>query len=180
MKIIVSPLSHVMDMVARYAPERIVSLLDPAFAFPETGSAYLGRHLCLHFHDINGAVDGWIAPTAEHVDHLLAFLAAWTKNAPLLIHCHAGISRSPATAFIAACLHNPSVDELEIALALRRASTLVRPNGTLVKLADAAMGRNGRMQNALIESGRNLPWIEAFENEPFEMPGVFGSAFEIK
>ena len=45
---------------------------------------------------------------------------------------------STATAFITACLHNPHADAHAIALALRRASPLARPNEALIKLADAA------------------------------------------
>jgi hypothetical protein len=84
-----------------------------------------------------------------------------------------GIGRSTAAAFIAACLHNPHVDEQEIAGALRRASPLARPNETLIKLADVAMRRNGRMSAAIAETGRDLPWIEVDEGVPFDMPSTF-------
>ena len=40
-------------MVDIHAPERIVSLLDPDYAFPETGPAYFNRHLQLCFNDIH-------------------------------------------------------------------------------------------------------------------------------
>lgn len=113
-------------------------------------------------------------PSAKHMDELLVFLSLSSRKAPILIHCCAGISRSTAAAFITACLHNPQADELEIAIELRRASPLARPNGMLIKLADAAMSRNGRMCQAIEETGRNLPWIEIDESVPFEMSGVFG------
>jgi predicted protein tyrosine phosphatase len=170
-------------MVATHIPERIVSLLDPDYAFPETGPAYFGRHLRLYFHDIHISSDSQVVPTAKHIEELLAFLSLWTRQAPILIHCRAGIGRSTAAAFITACLHNPHTDELEIAGALRYASPLARPNETLIKLADAAMGRNGKMSKAIAETGRDLNWIEVFEhlkkyNEgvPFEMPATFGFA----
>jgi predicted protein tyrosine phosphatase len=91
----------------------------------------------------------------------------------MLIHCRAGIGRSTATAFIAACRHNPHTSELAIARALRRASSNSRPNETLVAMADAVMKRDGRMHRAISETGRGLPWIEVYENEPFEMPSRF-------
>ena len=173
MKIIVCPLSKVGQMVAAHAPERVVSLLDPDFDFPELGSAYRDRHLRLHFHDVHECAPGQISPAPQHVDQLLVFLERWQRTSPLLIHCRAGIGRSTAAAFIAACVHNPSVDERAIALKLRRASSLARPNQVLIELADAATGRNGRMIRAIEETGRNLQWHRVDENFPFEIPGTF-------
>ena len=167
-------------MVATYTPERIVSLLDPNYAFPEPGPAYLSRHLRLSFHDIHISTAYQVLPTAKHIDLLLDFLWLWRRKAPILLHCRAGIGRSSAAAFITACLHNPNTDELEIAVTLRRASPLARPNEILIQLADAAMGRNGRMSNAITETGRALSWLEVNERlriydegVPFEMPGIF-------
>lgn len=173
MTILVCPLSQVLKLIRTRTPERIVSLLDPDFTFPETGPAYLGRHLRLCLHDVHDVTEGQVVPTAKHVEELLDFLAAWKRAAPLLIHCHAGIGRSPATAFIAACLHNPDVDERTIAAALRRASPLARPNETLIKLADSAMNRKGRMSAAIVETGRSLAWTSINENMPFEIAGRF-------
>ncbi len=173
MPILVCPLSKVVDMIAARTPERIVSLLDPDFDFPESGPAYAHRHLRLGFHDINVPGEGQIMPSSQHVKAMLAFLAAWDSANAILIHCRAGISRSTATAFIAACLHNPRTDEQDIAVALRRASPLARPNETLVDLADHVLGRNGRMSKAIADTGRHLTWIDVHENEPFEMPSTY-------
>lgn len=180
MTILVCPLSKVATLVAARAPERIVSLLDPDFTFPEAGPAYAGKHLRLRFHDGHVATPGQVLPAVEHVDELLAFVGKWDRSAPILIHCRAGIGRSTATAFITACLHNPHADEHEIALALRRASPLARPNETLIRLADAALGRRDRMCGAISETGRNLSWnaVELAlssegEGRAFELPSAF-------
>ncbi len=175
MTIVVCPLSRVAEMVARHAPDRVVSVLDPGFAFPMLGVAYRGRHLHLRFHDIHLAADGQVLPTMSHARELVAFLDRWNSEAPLLVHCRAGIGRSTATAFIAACLHNPHADERNIARELRRASSLARPNETLVGVADQAMGRGGRMLRAIQDTGRGLPWIDVSENEPFELRSRFTS-----
>jgi predicted protein tyrosine phosphatase len=94
--ILVCPLSRVEEMVALERPERVVSLLDPEWAFPELGSAYVDRHLRLAFHDVHDPEPGMVVPSVEHVRELLRFVAAWDRARPILIHCRAGIGRSAA------------------------------------------------------------------------------------
>jgi hypothetical protein len=96
---------------------------------------------------------------------------SWTRSAPMLIHCRAGIGRSTAAGFIAACLHDAARPELDIAQALRSASSLARPNALMIQLADAAMGRAGRMIEVIRHTGQDLPWLLSVnENTPFELP----------
>jgi predicted protein tyrosine phosphatase len=52
MTILVCPLSQAMSVVAARVPERIVSLLDPDFTFPDFGSGYADRHLRIRLHDV--------------------------------------------------------------------------------------------------------------------------------
>ena len=111
MTILVCPLSQVTEMIGAHTPERIVSLLDPDFTFPEPGPAYVNRHLRLAFHDIHVPTEALVMPSAKHIDDLLAFLGAWERTAPILVHCRAGIGRSTATAYIAACLLRYSLDK---------------------------------------------------------------------
>lgn len=122
MTILVCSLSKVTEMIDAHTPERIVSLLDPDFTFPEARPAYVNRHLRLSFHDIHVPTEAQVMPSAKHIHDLLSFLAAWERTASILIHCRAGIGRSTATAYITACLHNPYTDEQVIAVALRRVS----------------------------------------------------------
>jgi predicted protein tyrosine phosphatase len=104
-----------------------------------------GGHLRLIMNDIDHPAEGLIAPEATHVHQLIDFLRSWDQESPLLIHCHAGISRSPAAVFIALCLLRPDVGEHELAQRLRAASAAAKPNRLLVRLADEILGRDGRM-----------------------------------
>jgi predicted protein tyrosine phosphatase len=174
MPILVSPLSRVSEVIAARTPQRVVSLLDPDTPFPETGDAYIDRHLRVPVHDITEEIEGWTWPAATHIDTLLRFISDWDRSAPILIHCYAGISRSTATAFITACVHNPKTDEEEIAWALRRASPTATPNSRLVALADASLARGGRMSRAVAAIGRGGTWEEIGEAKPFEMASRFG------
>lgn len=172
MMIVVCPLSHLPGVVATRSPERIASLLDPGWSFPEFGSVVADRHLKLALHDVHVSTEGEIAPAAKPIDDLLAFLALWQRTGPLAIHCRAGIGRSTAAAFIAMCLYNPKVSELDVARILRIASSTARPNESLVRIADVTMRRSGRMTEAIVETGRGLPWPAVTEGFPFEMQAV--------
>jgi predicted protein tyrosine phosphatase len=73
----------------------------------------------------------------------------------MVVHCWAGISRSTASAFAIACARDPDADELEVALAMRRASPSAFPNRRIVALADDILGRHGRMVAAVEAMGGN-------------------------
>jgi predicted protein tyrosine phosphatase len=172
--ILVSPLSRVPQVIAQRKPARVISLLDPETPFPDTGPDYVDKHLRVEMHDIVETQQGWIAPAEGHIDSLLKFIADWDETGPILIHCYAGISRSTATAFITACLHNPDASEVEIARELRSVSPTATPNRRIVQLADLAMGRKGRMLHAVESIGRGSSWMETGEAEPFALRSFFG------
>ena len=92
--------------------------------------------------------------------------SAWDRARPLVINCYAGISRSTASAYIIAAALAPQRDELELAKTLRRVSPSATPNMRLVGLADAMLGRDGRMIEAIGSIGRGA---EAFEAVPFAL-----------
>ena len=92
-------------------------------------------------------------------------MRGWDRNAPLVVHCYAGISRSTASAFAAACMLNPHRDEISIARQIRAASPIASPNRLIVSLADGA-GAQGRMLRALDEMG---PGSMMVEGRPFRI-----------
>lgn len=164
--IVVCPLSHVAHAVAQRTPSHVVSILDPGSEFPEVGAA---KHLRLAFHDAHHPGFGIELASPEHIATLVAFLREWNGRGTLLVHCRAGIGRSTATGFVAACVRDPGASEMELARHLRRVAPLSRPNETIVRLADAALGRAGRMSAAIADTGRGLPWIDVMEGVPFEL-----------
>jgi len=124
------------------------------------------NHLKVSMDDITEAVDGFVAPSAVHVGQVLDFVRSWRRDAPMVIHCYAGISRSTASAFAAACLLNPERDEQSIARQIRAASPSAFPNRLIVTLADQALGRRGRMLRALDTMG---PGNMSVEGRPFRV-----------
>lgn len=172
MTIWVSSLAKVHGLAERHAPSMIVSLLSPYDAFPSFPDHAPERHLKVAVHDIASDIGDWKAPGRSDAEQLVRFLAEWDLQSPLLVHCWAGISRSSATAFIAACLHNPGVDEADIARAVRAASPTASPNVRLVGHADDILGRQGRMNAAVTSIGKGLAAEEA---HPFSIPSIFSS-----
>lgn len=176
MSIVVCPLSRARQIARQRDPARAVSLLDPETPFPQLGFTP-DRHLQLEVHDIEAEEDGFAACCATRMRTILEFVTTWEREAPLLVHCYAGISRSTATAYIAACAQNPGVDEVTIARALREASPTATPNRRFVALADAALGRGGRMSAAIESIGPGFPrWPDIAEAQPFTLPSRFGRA----
>jgi predicted protein tyrosine phosphatase len=168
MTLLVCPLSQVETARALHRPSHLVSLLSPAspdeaWPRPSAGDA----HLRLAFHDIAEPREGLIAPDAAQVARLLDFAAGWDPARPMLVHCWAGVSRSTAAAFVIACQRATRRSERDIAQALRAAAPYATPNELLVSLADAALGRAGRMSAAIAEIGRGA---DTFEGALFELP----------
>ena len=124
------------------------------------------NHLVLAVDDISAPMDGYTAPAEEHVARLIEFASAWDRKTPLVVHCFAGISRSTAGAFVAACAINPQRDELQIAEAIRRASRTAQPNARIVAIADRLLKRDGRMVQAVESIG---PAEVAAEGTPFRL-----------
>jgi predicted protein tyrosine phosphatase len=82
------------------------------------------------------------------------------------VHCYAGISRSTAAAFVAACALSPARTELQIAQELRQRSHTASPNRRIVSIADDLLGRNGRMVDAVEAIGLGAAATEAI---PFRL-----------
>lgn len=124
------------------------------------------NHLVLAVDDIAAPMDGYSCPGEEHVARLIEFASAWDRATPMVVHCFAGISRSTAGAFVAACALNPERDELQIAQAIRRASKTAQPNARIVSIADRILKRDGRMVRAIETLG---PADMATEGIPFRL-----------
>ena len=120
--------SHVLTVMANVAQvQRPESVLE-------------ANHLRVQMDDITEQMDGFLAPSDSHIEQVLNFVRGWDRNAPLVVHCYAGISRSTASAFAAACMLNPHRDEISIARQIRAASAIASPNRLIVSLADRRWG----------------------------------------
>ena len=165
-RIHVCPLSQVPSIVKAVGARSLVTLINQDTPVVRPREIAPDRHLFIAVSDIVAATDGHIVPAETHVDDLLGFVRQWDRAEPLLIHCYAGVSRSTAAAFIAACALNPERQEEEIARAIRRHSPTATPNAKLVAIADAILGRSGRMTAAVEKIGQGH---SCFEGVPFAL-----------
>lgn len=165
--LVVSSLADLPTTVEQHGAEDVLTLINVGTAVERPGSIGADRHLFIGVSDIVEPTEGMIHPDASHLDQLLAFGRRWNREKPLAIHCFAGISRSTAAAFILACAINPDLDERALAEELRRRAPTATPNALLVSLADAKLGRDGRMVEAIRSIGRGE---EAFAGTPFILP----------
>ena len=172
MSIWICSLAAAPQMAQKVRPSRIVSLLSPYDTFPTFEGMGPDLHLTVPIHDIVDDIGDWRAPDLSDAQSVISFVEGWDRAAPMLIHCWAGISRSTASAFITACVHNPKADEEEIALAIRKASATASPNRRLVAHADALLDRNGRMTRAVEGIGKGDFSTEA---QTFSIPSLFGA-----
>ena len=162
----VCSLALIAETVARTGARSLVTLLSPGAEVERPVGIPPARHLYLAVSDIVEPMPGQVMPDAAHLEELLGFVRIWDRAAPMLIHCFAGVSRSTAAAYVAACALTPKRDEFAIARALRAASPTASPNARLVALADDALGRGGRMSEAIAAIGRGK---ECFAGEPFAL-----------
>jgi predicted protein tyrosine phosphatase len=165
-RIQVCPLSKLPETVRATGAQSLVTLIDEGTPVRRPSGMPEEKHLIMVLSDIVADLEGHTLPSETHVEKLLAFVRRWDQAAPLLIHCFAGVSRSTAAAFIAACALRPHRNEAEIAHAVRANSPTATPNARLVAIADAMLVRNGRMIAAIEKIGRGC---NCFEGAPFAL-----------
>jgi predicted protein tyrosine phosphatase len=162
----VCSLAALPDTVKATGASHVLTVMANVSQVQRPESVLEANHLKVQVDDITEHMDGFVAPSHVHMEQVLGFVRSWDRNAPLVIHCYAGISRSTASAFAAACMLNPNRDEVSIARLIRAASPIAQPNRLMVSLADKALGREGRMLRALDEMG---PGNMMVEGRPFRI-----------
>ena len=128
----------------------VLSILDPDHPVPQVFGRF-GEHdkLELRFHDVIEEDPGMEPPSEEDVARILAFGRSLMREPPgqahLLVHCHAGISRSTAamTLILAQALPNlPGHDLMQEVLRIRPKAW---PNLRMIETGDALLGRKGEI-----------------------------------
>ena len=151
----------------------VLSILDPGWPEPEPLRDFeLSRRLKLNFHDVIEAEPGWIAPERFDVELLLAFgrslgeiadeAGAEPAATHLLVHCHAGVSRSTAAAILLLAQHEPARPAQNVVGQVIRARPRAWPNLRMIEMGDELLGRDGE----IVASVRALYRL-ALDREPW-------------
>ncbi len=133
----------------------IISIADPWAETLVPGQDTGIDHLELRFVDLDQPLEGtephrhMVMPTAAMVQQALDF-AARHAEAKLLIHCHAGVSRSTAIGFaICAARLGPGAEEQALDALLAIVPDAV-PNLAVVAIADNLLQRSGALLSTMV------------------------------
>ena len=107
------------------------------------------QQLILRFDDISTPIDDLIVPQDIHIERALKF-AQLIADGSLLIHCHAGISRSSAIALAIIADKLGEGNEEEAVKTLEFINPNCRPNRLLVKMTDEILERNMDLYNTVL------------------------------
>jgi predicted protein tyrosine phosphatase len=131
----------------------VLSILDPVTPVPEAFGTF-GEHekLELRFDDIIEAMPGLHAAQPADVERILAFgrdlLAEPRPTAHLLVHCHAGISRSTAAMALIIAQALPGQPAEDIVGMVHDIREKAWPNLRIIEIGDVMLGRGGSLIQA--------------------------------
>ena len=124
----------------------VLSILDPEWPEPAAFQAFDPHfRTTLRFHDAIEPDPGVLLPQKADVEAILAFGRGASEGPRLLIHCHAGISRSTAATLMIMAQAHPHEAEDAIAERLIKIRPQAWPNSRMITFADELLDRRGRL-----------------------------------
>jgi predicted protein tyrosine phosphatase len=124
----------------------ILSILDPEWPEPAAFQAFDPHfRATLRFHDAIEPDPRVLLPQKGDVEAILSFGRDAGEAARLLIHCHAGISRSTAATLMILAQAHPHEGEDAIAERLIEIRPQAWPNSRMIGFADELLDRGGRL-----------------------------------
>lgn len=137
---------------AEIGATHLISILCPGQEIERPASIAPENHLRLSFHDIKRVMHGYAAPTIDHADQIIGLVRSLPAQAVLLVHCEAGMSRSPAAIIIAMAARNADFETLrEDILAFFAAHPWIDPNQRLIRAGDRALGFRHDLEELVTE-----------------------------
>lgn len=126
----------------------VLSILDPELPDPPEFEDYAPhRRIALRFHDIIDPLPGRRPPARDDVVRLLAFgrELSEAQACHLLVHCHAGVSRSTAATALILAQANPGRPAGDVFAAVTRIRPRAWPNLRMLEFGDELLGRRGEI-----------------------------------
>ncbi len=138
--------TQIRKVAKRTGATHLISLVDPGDRIIPPQRIGAECHLSLIMDDVEDCKHPY-APCARHLNELVSWLEGRDCEC-LLIHCVAGVSRSPAIAFGLLCVAMPVADA---ATELRRIRPQASPNALISWLWDRRLGMDGALHRAALE-----------------------------
>jgi predicted protein tyrosine phosphatase len=127
----------------------IVSILDPGYDKPEALARFAAHErIDLRFHDIIDEHDQMTAPQRDDIDRLLQFGRSMLQSPSainVLIHCHAGLSRSTAAALLLLMQGQPRQSPETTMTQLLEIKPNAWPNLRMIEIGDDLLGCAGQL-----------------------------------
>lgn len=147
----------------------IISLVDPRGQWNKLD--FGENHLKILMDDVTmpHPMHPGIVPDISHLRQIFEFTKNLTDADRLIIHCHAGISRSTAVALAVLCQHG--MEPYSAAVHVYELRRIAEPNLLLVELADELLGFDGELFDAVARVHQTVGRKNAQEaNAPLSKP----------
>ena len=139
-----------LDRHSERGVTHVLSILDPEWPEPEAFQDFDPHfRATLRFHDAIEPDPGVVLPEKCDVHTILAFGRDAGDVRHLLIHCHAGISRSTAAMLMILAQAHPRETEDAIVGRLLEIRPQAWPNSRMIAFADEQLDRDGRLSAAV-------------------------------
>jgi predicted protein tyrosine phosphatase len=152
----------------RFVPDHMVSLQNPGADISDLRPPWIPaeNHYIAFFYDVDLLEHGE-APSAGQIRSLIEWLSPRcgpSSEARFIIHCDAGLGRSPAVAYIAWSLHFGSGREHEAFEAMKQSclETQLVPNSIIISHADKILQRRGALKKPLTAWNQKVTWRRTF------------------
>jgi predicted protein tyrosine phosphatase len=129
----------------------VLSLMDPGWPEPAAFRAFAPhRRAAYYFHDAIEPAPDLTLPRAADVEAILAFgREIGDDPSHLLVHCHAGISRSTAAMLMILAQAFDRENEDALVARLERTRPQAWPNSLMIGFADQRLRRGGGLTEAV-------------------------------
>jgi predicted protein tyrosine phosphatase len=128
----------------------VLSILDPEWPEPQAFEDFDPHYRAtLRFHDAIEPDPGVMLPQKSDIEAILAFGRDAGDVSHLLIHCHAGLSRSTAAMLMILAQAHPGETEEAIVDRLLEIRPQAWPNSRMIGFADERLSRDGRLSAAI-------------------------------
>lgn len=156
LQFIILPRYKLIEAKDFYCCDYVISVFDKYDnGEPTPKGIDANRHKKYYFNDVYPSKEHPDGPTEKDVEHILNLYEELPDmmETKIFLHCYAGISRSPAIAYMLHCKeYGPGREEEAIAkTALEAVYGGIQPNYHMTVMADKLLDRNGRMVEVLTE-----------------------------